>query len=94
MRRGVATGNRAMQRAGSRIVLMMPGVLTGLAYLGTVAMLAVGGGILAHHVPAVAAVAHGGGAFAGVIEMTLATLLGGVAGGVLVAVAHLLKRRH
>jgi uncharacterized protein len=94
MRRGVATGNRAMQRAGSRIVLAMPGVLTGLAYLGTIAMLAVGGGILAHHVPAVAAVAHDGGTFAGVIELGLATLLGGVAGAVLVAVAHLLKRRH
>ncbi len=94
MRRGVATGNAAMQRAGSRIVLMMPGVLTGLSYLGTVAMLAVGGGILAHHVPAIEAIAHAGGGFAGVIELTLATLLGGIAGGMLVAVAHLLKRHH
>jgi hypothetical protein len=94
MRRGVATGNVAMQRAGSRIVLMMPGVLTGLSYLGTVAMLAVGGGILAHHVPAIEAVAHAGGEFAGAIEVALGTLLGAVAGGVLVAIAHLLHRRH
>jgi len=72
----------------------MPGVLTGLSFLVTIAMLAVGGGILAHHVPAIAAIAHAGGGFAGVIELALATLLGGIAGGVLVAIAHLLKRRH
>jgi hypothetical protein len=97
VRRGVARGNAALQRLGTGIVSMMPAVLTGLSYLGTVAMLAVGGGILAHHVPAVAAVAHGGGALAGAIELALGTLLGAVAGGVLVAIAHLvhrLRRKH
>lgn len=92
VRRGVATGNGTMQRAGSGIVAMMPAVLTGLAYLGTVAMLAVGGGILGHHVPAIEAIAHGGGAFAGVIEVALGTLLGGIAGAVLVGIAHLIHR--
>jgi hypothetical protein len=46
------------QKRGEQLMFAMPYVMRGLTVMGTVAMLAVGGGILAHMVPAAGAALH------------------------------------
>ena len=102
-----AASTRALGRG---LVRAMPVVLSGLASIGTLAMLWVGGGILVHglheyHLDAVPALVEGAGhaagrvPFVGPVTQWLATaaasaVVGLLVGGVIVALLHLVPRRH
>jgi predicted DNA repair protein MutK len=92
LERGIRRGNAGLRQLGNGLVAAMPRVLVALSYLGTVAMLAVGGGILAHHLPFVEHLAAQAGGLAGVVELLLATLVGGVAGTVAAVLLHVFAR--
>lgn len=90
--RGLARNSAWLQKIGQGLVDLMPKVLTGLSYLGTIAMLAVGGGILAHHLPIVEHWSHQAGSLAGLVSVVLATAVGALAGMAAVLLMHAVKR--
>jgi predicted DNA repair protein MutK len=82
---------------GNGILRSAPWLMKGLSVAGTAAMFLVGGGILAHGVPAVGhaieAFSHSlAGPLATVASMLLDALLGIVAGAVVLAVVTLAQR--
>ena len=103
-RRGSAT-----QAVGRGLVKGMPVVMSGLATVGTAAMLWVGGGIIVHglheyHVPVIPGLVEGFshlagtipgiGSITGWIAMAAASaVVGGVVGGAIVAVVHVVAHR-
>jgi predicted DNA repair protein MutK len=102
-------GAASTRALGRGLVRAMPMVLTGLAWIGTLAMLWVGGGILVHglheyHLDAVPALVEGAGhvagrvPFIGAVTQWLATaaasaVVGLLVGGVIVALLHLIPRK-
>lgn len=90
--RGIERKSAALKRLGRGLVDMMPKVLSGLSYLGTIAMLTVGGGILAHHIPLAEELAHQAGRLAGLVAVLLATGVGAVAGIAAALLLHAVKR--
>jgi predicted DNA repair protein MutK len=104
-----ARGAASTRALGRGLVRAMPMVLTGLAWIGTLAMLWVGGGILVHglheyHLDAVPALVEGAGRlagrvpFIGPVTQWLATaaasaVVGLLVGGMIVALLHLIPRR-
>ena len=90
--RGLARNIRWLQRVGRGLVDLMPKVLTGLSYLGTIAMLAVGGGILAHHFPFVEHWTEQAGWLSWLASVVLAIAVGALAGIVSVLILHAAKR--
>jgi hypothetical protein len=87
---------RAQQALGNGILRAAPWLMRFLSFAGTAAMFLVGGGILAHGIPALhhwtEELAHGGG-IAGSLGPTLTNLtVGIVAGGLTVGVAKLAAR--
>jgi len=103
-------GGRLVQGLGRGMVRGMPVVMSGLAKIGTAAMLWVGGGIIVHglhhfHLETVPGLverlAHAAGSVPGVGAITgwLATaaasgVVGMVVGGALVLVMHVVRRKH
>lgn len=97
------------QRLGRLLVKAMPAVLSGLATIGTAAMLWVGGGILLHglehyHAPVIPALVHAlaapahqvagvGAALAWVVTALAGALLGLIVGGLLAGGLHLARHR-
>lgn len=93
--RGIQQHQPLLVRLGRGLVDLMPRVLVTLSYLGTLAMLAVGGGILAHHVPFIEHLAAASGAWQTLVSLLLSTLLGAVAGTLCAVLLHLWQRlRH
>lgn len=72
--------NKASQKLGRGILKAAPGLFKAIAVIGTGAMLAVGGGILAHAVPPLAHLAESAGALKGIAELGIGLGVGGVAG--------------
>ena len=71
---------KAMRRFGALLVAAMPKLIKALGYIGTVAMLLVGGGIFVHHLPILHDLLH-------ILPVVPAELLiGFLAGGVLVGI--------
>jgi predicted DNA repair protein MutK len=94
----VRTGSRGLQALGRGILVATPWFMKALSVAGTAAMFLVGGGILAHGIPAVhhaiEAAAHRLPAPASGLATLLANALAGiVAGFVLVAVVVPIQRR-
>jgi predicted DNA repair protein MutK len=92
----LSRGSGAAQRIGFGILAAAPWLMKGLSVAGTAAMFLVGGGILAHGVPAlhhvVEEVGHRGG-FAGALgPMLLNAATGIVAGGLVVAAVTTIRR--
>ncbi|MGI6785544.1 MAG: DUF808 domain-containing protein [Gleimia sp.] len=101
--------SKRLQKLGTALVKAMPKVLTAIGVIGTLAMLWVGGHIivtsladvgftipanLVHSAEAfVAQIAIMGGFLAWTVNTTLSLLLGTLVGGILVAIAHLIKHR-
>lgn len=90
--RGIERNIVNLKRLGQGLVNMMPKVLIGLSYLGTIAMLAVGGGILAHHIPLAEELAHQAGYLSGLVAVLLATGVGAVAGIAAALLLHAIER--
>jgi predicted DNA repair protein MutK len=91
------TGSRGLQALGHGILRATPWLMKTLSVAGTAAMFLVGGGILAHGVPAlhhaIEDAAHGLPGFAaGLTSMLFNALVGIVAGFVVVAIVTLVKR--
>lgn len=68
------------QKAGEMLVAAAPKLMKGLTVAGTIAMFSVGGGIVAHGIPALAGLAHGGLAGFGV-DLGAGVLAGVAAAG-------------
>jgi predicted DNA repair protein MutK len=88
---------RLRRRLGFGILSAAPWLMKGLSIAGTAAMFLVGGGILAHGIPAIehwsAALAGQAGGLAGALVPTLVNaLVGIVAGGITVALVALARR--
>jgi len=86
-----------MRRAlGGAILRAAPHLMKGLSIAGTAAMFLVGGGILAHGVPAlhhaVEAIASGAGALGAVVPFVADAVVGIAAGAVILAAASALQR--
>lgn len=90
--RGLARNIPWLQKIGQGLVDLMPKVLTGLSYLGTIAMLAVGGGILAHHFPVLEHWSQQAGGLSGFVAIVLATVVGALAGIAAALLLHAAKR--
>jgi predicted DNA repair protein MutK len=93
----VRSGSRGLQALGRRILVATPWLMKTLSVVGTAAMFLVGGGILAHGIPAVhhaiEAAAHAlPGSASGVATMLLNALVGIVAGFVVVAIVLPIQR--
>ncbi len=86
--RGLRHRQPFLQKLGQGLVNLMPKVLVALSYLGTIAMLAVGGGILSHAVPALEHWAAQAGFFATFVGLLISTLVGALAGGAVVLLHH------
>jgi predicted DNA repair protein MutK len=87
----VRTGSRGLQALGRGILVATPWLMKTLSVAGTAAMFLVGGGILAHGIPAVhhaiEAAVHGlPGLASGLATMALNAVVGIVAGLVVVAI--------
>ncbi len=97
---GGGGGGKLQRQLGAGILRAAPLLMKSLSILGTAAMFTVGGGILAHGVPAVAHFIEGVDAniaersalLASVVKMMLDALVGIVAGGLAVAVYTIAKR--
>ncbi len=91
--RAFAGARRAL---GGAILRAAPYLMKGLSIAGTAAMFLVGGGILAHGVPAVhhavEAIARGAGALGGVVPLIADAVVGIAAGAVILAAASALQR--
>lgn len=93
-------GNGGSQRIGGWILRAAPVMMKGLGILGTAAMFTVGGGIIAHAIPAVEhaieALAEPVAHVSGILGVTLTTLMqalvGILAGGIAVAIYTLVQR--
>lgn len=90
--RGISRNIASLRRAGQGLVDLMPKVLIGLSYLGTLAMLAVGGGILSHHIPHVASLSELAGPLSGLLALLLGTGVGAAAGAVAALLLHAVRR--
>jgi len=90
---GLARSRRAL---GSAILRAAPWLMKGLAIAGTAAMFLVGGGILAHGVPAlhhaVEAIAQGAGALAAVVPLIADGVVGVIAGALALALVAAVQR--
>lgn len=91
--RRAAGGAQAM---GRFILRAAPWLMKFLSIAGTLAMFMVGGSILAHGIPpvhhAIEAIAHGAGAFGGVLGMVLEALFGLLVGAVVLVGFTLIQR--
>jgi predicted DNA repair protein MutK len=92
-RTGLGAPVRAQRFLGIAILGAAPWLMRGLSIAGTAAMFLVGGGILAHGIPAVhhwtEALTHGGGLAGNLGPVLVNAAVGVVVGGVLVALAAL-----
>ena len=106
-----ARGNSGAQALGRGLVKGMPVLLKALAYIGTAAMIWVGGGIIVHGLEvfgletiphwihgAAEAAGHAIPFARGIVEWVVgaagSAVVGMIVGGVIVAVMHVLPRRH
>ena len=92
------TKSKALQALGRGILVATPWLMKSLSVAGTAAMFLVGGGILAHGIPAlhhvIEGLAHGlPRPASGLVTMLLNALVGLVAGLVVVAVVGLVRAR-
>ncbi|MDJ0905929.1 MAG: DUF808 domain-containing protein [Woeseiaceae bacterium] len=90
--------SRAKQAVGGFILRLAPRLMKSLSVLGTAAMFLVGGGILVHGLPPLAAVLHtleelvGGGLPGVLVAMVFNGIVGVIAGGIIVGAQSLFKR--
>lgn len=90
--RGLARNIAWLKRIGQGLVDLMPKILIGLSYLGTIAMLAVGGGILAHHFPILEQWSHQAGSLSGLVAIVQAMAVGTLAGTAAALLLHAAMR--